>query len=577
MADGFIVRRGGKGAEQALAPTITEVSKTETQIVFTIKNNDTSSAIILWEIGDTTPDANSLELAADTTSSNITVTGLTSGTAQVIYATANVTGKVKSNVTEKEITTVAIPAPTINLISTTTTSLTFTIKNNSALTRNVVYGLTSPPTTTTLSLAAGVTSSNQTISGLTNTTDFIIYAQADTSVIAEQAAQTLIPTPTITQVSKTTTSITFTVRNNSSKNGDVVYGLASPPVTTTVALNSNTTSANQTISGLADNTQFTVFAQAKVTGFADSAIASSTVTTDEILNYTAATGGTTNDYDSGGKRFRSHTFNSNGTFTVSTVGDAAGDRNKVDYLIIAGGGAGGNSGGGGGAGGYRTTNGTSGANSSAESKITVTAQGYSITIGAGGAGGTAKSVRGQNGNNSSALGITSTGGGGGSSAEAVGASGGSGGAGNGNTRSGVNAGQAGTANQGRNGGNGNSTTQDFLLGGGGGGASAVGGNGSGSTGGNGGNGLGNIIRTGSSETRAGGGGGGSGNVASGWTGGAGGSGGGGAGGARAVGSAATVNTGSGGGAGGFHAGVAYRTGGAGGSGIVVIRYEIAPN
>jgi len=105
MADGFIVRRGGKGSEQALAPTITEVSKTDTQIVFTIKNNDTSSAVILWEIGDTTPDANSLELAADTTSSNITVTGLADDTTFIVYATANVTGKIKSEVASQSITT----------------------------------------------------------------------------------------------------------------------------------------------------------------------------------------------------------------------------------------------------------------------------------------------------------------------------------------------------------------------------------------------------------------------------------------------------------------------------------------
>jgi hypothetical protein len=102
MADGFIVRKGGAVTEQALAPTITEVSTTETEIVFTITNNDASSAVILWEVGDTTPDANSIELAAAATSSNITVTGLTIGVYSV-YATANVTGKVKSNVTQEDI------------------------------------------------------------------------------------------------------------------------------------------------------------------------------------------------------------------------------------------------------------------------------------------------------------------------------------------------------------------------------------------------------------------------------------------------------------------------------------------
>jgi hypothetical protein len=106
-------------------------------------------------------------------------------------------------------------------------------------------------------------------------------------------------------------------------------------------------------------------------------------------NYTFATGGDVLTYQLDGKWYRSHTFLSNGNFVVSQVGDTAGDRDKVDYLIIAGGGGGGGHtdgrGGGGGAGGYRTTNGTSGANSSAESKVTVSAQSYSVVIGAGGA------------------------------------------------------------------------------------------------------------------------------------------------------------------------------------------------
>jgi len=105
MADGFIVRKGGAVTEQALAPTITEVSVDLTEIVFTITNNDTESAVILWEIGDITPDANSVELAAAATTSNITVTGLTAGTTYTVSATASVTNKVLSNVTSLGIET----------------------------------------------------------------------------------------------------------------------------------------------------------------------------------------------------------------------------------------------------------------------------------------------------------------------------------------------------------------------------------------------------------------------------------------------------------------------------------------
>jgi hypothetical protein len=110
--------------------------------------------------------------------------------------------------------------------------------------------------------------------------------------------------------------------------------------------------------------------------------------------YTAATGGTTLEYDDGGKRYKSHTFTSDGTFTVTTVGDAAGDRNKVDYLIIAGGGGGGyGRGAGGGAGGFRTTVGTQGGLGDLGDKVVVTAQGYSIVVGGGGNGSVADNRR----------------------------------------------------------------------------------------------------------------------------------------------------------------------------------------
>jgi hypothetical protein len=105
MADGFIVRKGGAVTEQALAPTITEVSTTQTSITFTIANNDASTAVILYEVGDSTPDENSIELATGVTSDSIEITGLTGGTEYTVSATASVTGKVLSNVTSLAIET----------------------------------------------------------------------------------------------------------------------------------------------------------------------------------------------------------------------------------------------------------------------------------------------------------------------------------------------------------------------------------------------------------------------------------------------------------------------------------------
>ena len=266
----------------------------------------------------------------------------------------------------------------------------------------------------------------------------------------------------------------------------------------------------------------------------------------------SATGGTIT-YSGG---YTIHTFTTSGTFTPDSSG-------TVEYLVVGGGGSGGASvGGGGGAGGFRTATG-----------FAVTAQAYTVTVGAGGSG-PAQESDGNNGSNSVFSTITSTGGGKGSG----GANGGGFAAGNGGSGGGGNdyllnnpdtqGPGTGTGGQGNNGG---SAGTDIDNGGaGGGGASAVGQNITALGGGDGGAGTASSI-SGSSVTYAGGGGG----VV--WwedssrpwgTGGAGG-GGNSAQSAGTAGSAGTANTGGGGGGGWGYSGGA---GGAGGSGIVIIRY-----
>ena len=163
----------------------------------------------------------------------------------------------------------------------------------------------------------------------------------------------------------------------------------------------------------------------------------------------AATGGTiTTDGD-----YKIHTFTSSGTFTPTTVPTSAA---YVQYLVVAGGGAAGRGyhwGGGGGAGGMR------------EGYLEVSAQGYSITVGAGGVFGT----NGGQGGNSIFSSITSTGGGAGQSGHEQGGqtatTGGSGGGA-------VGTGAAGIAGQGFAGGTGTGGLNPH--GGGGGGASEAG-------------------------------------------------------------------------------------------------------
>ena len=186
-----------------------------------------------------------------------------------------------------------------------------------------------------------------------------------------------------------------------------------------------------------------------------------------------------------------HTFTGPGTFTVNSVACGAAN-NVVSYMVVAGGGAGGIAdGGGGGAGGFREykspvtpytaspLNGNPGGTA-----VTVTAQAYPITVGAGGTVGNGP-ASGGNGNNSIFSTITSTAGGGSPKSSASpnnGNPGGSGGGGAGSPSPGNPSGGTGntppvTPSQGNNGGAGEKDGGGtYNNGGGGGGATANGAN-----------------------------------------------------------------------------------------------------
>ena len=288
--------------------------------------------------------------------------------------------------------------------------------------------------------------------------------------------------------------------------------------------------------------------------------------------FVTATGGTITTSGN----FKIHTFTGPGTFCVSCAGNPIGS-GSVDYLVVAGGGgAGGGQSGGGGGGGYRESSGnasgcyTVSPLGACVSALSVTVQGYPITVGGGGSGkpsSTCGNIKGCSGANSIFSTITSTGGGGGgaNSGGSIGRPGGSGGGGSDN-------GAAGSGNtppvsppQGNNGG----PSSTPSNGGGGGGAGAAGSPApTPCVGANGGDGATTSINL-SPVTRAGGGGGG------GRPGGSpttpqGGSGGGGNGSNDGSGSNGTTNTGGGGGGVSLNPGY---TSGNGGSGIVIIRYK----
>ena len=276
--------------------------------------------------------------------------------------------------------------------------------------------------------------------------------------------------------------------------------------------------------------------------------------------YVTATGGTiTTSGD-----FKIHTFLGDGTFTVSDAGNSAGS-NTVDFLVIAGGGGGGGQlGGGGGAGGYRES-----FPNPASGGLSVSAQGYPITIGGGGNPGPQGHAGGTGGVSTFST-ITSAGGGFGGRGPSTGGDGGSGGGG-------YHAGAGGSGNtppvsppQGNDGGAGDAPTENS---GGGGGAGGAGVDATVPKGGNGGNGATSSINA-SPVTRAGGGGGGAFSPGGSRPGGTGGPGGGGNAGpaGNTPGSNGTTNSGGGGG-GATYTSPGGSIGGTGGSGIVIIRYK----
>ena len=322
--------------------------------------------------------------------------------------------------------------------------------------------------------------------------------------------------------------------------------------------------------------------------------------------FITATGGTITTVCT---NFKVHTFTGPGTFTVCSVGNAAGS-NTVDYLVVGGaGGGGGNNpsayadgSGGGGAGGARMSSGAASGCYAASplgacvSALPVSATSFPITVGGGGAStpgpGTA---RGCNGVNSVFSSITSAGGGGGGTHSYTtplipnrkGNDGGSGGGPGGGFTCGGNFGEGNTPPtnpaQGQNSGAADSAPDN--TGAGGGGAGGIGTNGAPGPGrsGDGGIGITNAI-TGSNVVYAGGGGG-SARPPIGKAGGFGGINPGGSGPAPQTdrggagngvppgcGTAGSANTGGGGGA-GAKGNTGSSIGGTGGSGIVVIRYK----
>jgi hypothetical protein len=287
MGESIITRKkGGVSIPQTELPVITFISKNDTSLTFTIRNEDDVQAFVYYELDDDTPDANNITLNGNTTSSNITFSGLTPGTEYILYVWADAFNKSTSQVASNTQTTTNTTAnPTITYVSKTFDSITFTVTNNDNATATIYYEENDDtPDANSVVLNAGATSSNLTISGLTKQTSYTVYAQAQatgkllSSAVSFTETTPDFPTlanPTITFVSSTTTSITFTVTNNASASANIYYEQGdTTPDANFVTLGTNVTSSNLTISGLNAGTSYTVYAQAQQTNWNDSGVVS---------------------------------------------------------------------------------------------------------------------------------------------------------------------------------------------------------------------------------------------------------------------------------------------------------------
>ena len=433
-----------------------------------------------------------------------------------------------------------------------------------------------------------------------NSNTITIGASGDTVVLASGASQTGFGrTGTVDWQTGSIKTSGFTAANGegyfcNTSGGAFTVTLPSSPsagnivavadYTRTFGTNNLTIGRNsQPIGGVAQDAILTVSGQSATFVYVDSTegwinINETQTSVTGASPFIVATGGTiTTSGD-----YRIHTFTGPGTFDVTQAAGSCGPtRNQVSYLVVGGGagggggGCGGDGGGGGGAGGFRekkaplsgcyTASPLDGAPA-----ITVTAQAYPITVGAGGSGGTGPGNA-NPGSDTTFSTVTSAGGGYGQGNVAGPAGpGGSGGGGRGGGGTGYT---KGTGNQppvspaqGQPGGTGgaaggaNPQSPDNGAGAGGGATGAGGNAGAGPAGAGGAGATTSISAT--PTAYAGGGGG------SGFPGGAGGTGGGGAGTnlpTSSAGTAGTANTGGGGGGG--------KNGGAGGSGVVIIRYK----
>ena len=188
--------------------------------------------------------------------------------------------------------------PSIIIVSTGTTSITYRVRNLDLSEATILSDLgINPPTTNRGIIPSLDSTSDITVTGLDPNTTFTIYAQAlgagkQNSNVVSQVVQTDLgprtQTPNIESISTTPTSISWRVRNLDASTAEIKSDLGfSTPTTFRGNVSSNGLTSLITVGGLAPDTLFTIAATAEAGGERKSITEFDSATTDPAAPPTA--------------------------------------------------------------------------------------------------------------------------------------------------------------------------------------------------------------------------------------------------------------------------------------------------
>lgn len=129
-------------------PIISVLSSTHSTLTIRLTNTHTEEVTIFYEANNINPNAFS-EVVPASSFVDRTITGLSIGSAQTIYAYSLQTSQLPSTVVSLGASTLAQVAPTITRGNPTWNSITFTVRNNNVETSIVRIGLNSNPSSST--------------------------------------------------------------------------------------------------------------------------------------------------------------------------------------------------------------------------------------------------------------------------------------------------------------------------------------------------------------------------------------------------------------------------------------------